>query len=279
MLLANDVKGDIKAAKKIRLPWWGVLLVIIGSLPTYWPFNHFGSLGIALPTLNGVGMLAFAIAVKWKLRRRAWFWITMTVITASCPVGFVCSLDHKVGSRTRDCRHRLGGFDRDSRDSCCCREIHGRDRKPLNDAPGAFHIYRSAGGRRDRQKEKAAQEALVEKLHQEDRELVTPPDERRQEGLALGGQRIRHTPTCSRAARCGALPAQEILGSWRAAPPGGSDNGFPDVRCFAQAHRTELSFRFRLGVRPRAEGASPFTQGSMDGSSHADWSGDEAEPV
>jgi anti-sigma factor RsiW len=97
--------------------------------------------------------------------------------------------------------------------------------------------------------------------------------------LALGGQRIRHTPTCSRAARCGALPAQEILGSWRAAPPGGSDNGFPDVRCFAQAHRTELSFRFRLGVRPRAEGASPFTQGSMDGSSHADWSGDEAEPV
>lgn len=82
MLLANDVKGDIKAAKKIRLPWWGVLCVIIGSLPAYWLFDHFGRLNIALPTLNGVGMLGFAIAVKWKLRRRVWFWITMAVIAA-----------------------------------------------------------------------------------------------------------------------------------------------------------------------------------------------------
>jgi len=82
MLLANDVKGEIREAKKIRLPWWGVLLVIIGSLPIYWLFNHFGRLNIALPTLNGIGMLAFAIAVKWKLRRRAWFWITMAVIAA-----------------------------------------------------------------------------------------------------------------------------------------------------------------------------------------------------
>lgn len=82
MLLANDVKGDIRAAKKIRLPWWGVLLVIIGSLPIYWVFDHFGRLNIALPTLNSVGMLAFAIAVKWKLRRRAWLWITMAVIAA-----------------------------------------------------------------------------------------------------------------------------------------------------------------------------------------------------
>ncbi len=82
MLLANDIKGDIKAAKKIRLRWWGVLCVIIGSLPIYWLLDHFGRLTIALPTLNGVGMLGFAIAVKRKLRRRAWFWVTMAVIAA-----------------------------------------------------------------------------------------------------------------------------------------------------------------------------------------------------
>jgi len=27
-------------------------------------------------------MIAFAIAVRWELRRRVWFWITMIVITA-----------------------------------------------------------------------------------------------------------------------------------------------------------------------------------------------------
>ena len=27
-------------------------------------------------------MLGFAIAVKWRLRRRAWFWITITILAA-----------------------------------------------------------------------------------------------------------------------------------------------------------------------------------------------------
>jgi hypothetical protein len=82
MLLAEDVKNDIKAAKKIRLPWWVLLCLGVVSLPIYWLFDHFGRLNTALPTLNCAGMLGFAIAVKWKLRRRAWFWITMTVLAA-----------------------------------------------------------------------------------------------------------------------------------------------------------------------------------------------------
>jgi hypothetical protein len=31
---------------------------------------------------SGIAVLGFAIAVKWKLRRRVWFWITMTIIVA-----------------------------------------------------------------------------------------------------------------------------------------------------------------------------------------------------
>jgi hypothetical protein len=81
-MLVDDIKGDIKAAKKIRLPWWGVSCLIIGSLPIYWLFDHFGGLSLALPTLNCVGMLGFAIAVKWKLRRHAWFWGTMAILAA-----------------------------------------------------------------------------------------------------------------------------------------------------------------------------------------------------
>ena len=66
----------------MRLPWWGVVGVIIGSLPIFWLFDHSGRLNLALPTLNFVGVLAFVIATKWKLRQRVWFWITMTIIVA-----------------------------------------------------------------------------------------------------------------------------------------------------------------------------------------------------
>jgi hypothetical protein len=74
--------NDIRAAKKMRLPWWGVLCGIIGSTFSAWLFDHFGRLDLTLPTLVSIGMLGFAIAVKWKLRRSVWFWITMTVIVA-----------------------------------------------------------------------------------------------------------------------------------------------------------------------------------------------------
>ena len=82
MSVANDIKSSIRAAKKIRLPWWGVLCLIIGSLPIYWLFDHFSKLSSALPTLNCIAVLCFAIATKWKLRRGAWFWFTMAIIAA-----------------------------------------------------------------------------------------------------------------------------------------------------------------------------------------------------
>ncbi len=66
----------------MRLPWWGVLCGIIGSTLGAWLFDHFGRLDLALPTLIGIGTLGFAIAIKWKLRRHLWFWITLTAIVA-----------------------------------------------------------------------------------------------------------------------------------------------------------------------------------------------------
>ena len=85
MHIANDiekeVKKDVKTATKIqRLPWWGVLCLAVGSVPIFWLFDNFGRLDVALPVLNGIAVLGVAIAVKWKQRRRAWFWITMAVI-------------------------------------------------------------------------------------------------------------------------------------------------------------------------------------------------------
>ena len=43
-------------------------------------FDHFGRFDLALPTLISIGTLGFAIAIKWKLRRHMWFWITMAAI-------------------------------------------------------------------------------------------------------------------------------------------------------------------------------------------------------
>lgn len=80
--LANELKGDIKVAKKIRLPWWALLCVLIGSLLSCWFFDHFGRLNLVLPTANIIGVLSLAIAVKWELRRRAWFWLIMSIIAA-----------------------------------------------------------------------------------------------------------------------------------------------------------------------------------------------------
>lgn len=82
MPLAKDFKNDIKAAKKIRLPWWVLLCLGIGSVPIYWLFDHFGRFNLALPALNSILVVGFAVAVKWNLRRHAWFWGTMAILAA-----------------------------------------------------------------------------------------------------------------------------------------------------------------------------------------------------
>jgi len=71
MAVVSNIKGNIEAAKKIRLPWWVLLSLGIASLPIYWLFDHFGRFNLALPTLNCILVLAFTIAVKWKLRPHA----------------------------------------------------------------------------------------------------------------------------------------------------------------------------------------------------------------
>jgi hypothetical protein len=79
---AKDMKNDIKAAKKIWLPWWAVLCLIIGGLPVVWLFDHFGKLNLFLPTFNCISILGLTFAVKRKLGRHAWFWGTMAILGA-----------------------------------------------------------------------------------------------------------------------------------------------------------------------------------------------------
>jgi hypothetical protein len=82
MSIASDVKSDIKAAKKMRLPWWAVLCLLVFGMPLPWLFDHYGKLNLMLPIWNSVAVFGFMFVLKWRLKRRAWFWITMTVVVA-----------------------------------------------------------------------------------------------------------------------------------------------------------------------------------------------------
>lgn len=82
MSIADDVKSDIQAAKKLRLPWWAVLFGIIASFLCAWVFDDFGKLELVLPALNIVAVLGFMIVLKRNLWPQSWFWITMAVIAA-----------------------------------------------------------------------------------------------------------------------------------------------------------------------------------------------------
>jgi ABC-type multidrug transport system permease subunit len=82
MPLTKDIKNDIKAAKKIQLPWWALLCLGIGAFLVAWLFDHVGRFNLVLPTLNCIFVLGFAIAVKRKLNRHGWFWGTMAILAA-----------------------------------------------------------------------------------------------------------------------------------------------------------------------------------------------------
>jgi len=59
-----------------------VLCVIFGTVLLGLLSIHFGRFDLARPSLISAGMIAIAIALRWKLRRHVWFWITMVILAA-----------------------------------------------------------------------------------------------------------------------------------------------------------------------------------------------------
>jgi len=87
MLLLKDVvrdfKRDLKVARRIRVRGWGWFFLVGGSLLLMLlliAVGRFDDLGDSvLGCACGIG---FAIAVKWELKRCAWFWTTIGIVTA-----------------------------------------------------------------------------------------------------------------------------------------------------------------------------------------------------
>jgi hypothetical protein len=80
--IGQDIKEDIKAARQMRLPWWGVLCWMAGCALIAWPFYHADRLELLRPVLYSIGMLGGTTAIKWGFRRHVWFLGTMTILAA-----------------------------------------------------------------------------------------------------------------------------------------------------------------------------------------------------
>lgn len=47
------------------------------------PFYYFGRMDMARPSLFAATAIACAIATRWKLRNRRWFWLAIGTVTAA----------------------------------------------------------------------------------------------------------------------------------------------------------------------------------------------------
>jgi hypothetical protein len=77
-----QIKVTTKEDKQIRLPWWGVLCVIAGTVLLGLFFLKFGRLDLARPSLMTTAVIALAIVMRWKLRKHAWFWVAIATFAA-----------------------------------------------------------------------------------------------------------------------------------------------------------------------------------------------------
>ena len=80
--LVQDIKNDIREAKKIRLPWWGMLCWMAACGLIELLLLRRGRFDLGLPALNSIAVVGFTISLKRKLGRHAWFWGTMVILAA-----------------------------------------------------------------------------------------------------------------------------------------------------------------------------------------------------
>jgi hypothetical protein len=59
----------------------GVFIGLI-TLPALIYFDHIGQPGMGLKVSISLGMLLFAIGVRWELRKRIWFWVVIVAVLA-----------------------------------------------------------------------------------------------------------------------------------------------------------------------------------------------------
>jgi hypothetical protein len=79
-----------KEDRQMRLGWRGVLCLMLGTGLFAIPFVYWRRFDLALPSFVSTAMIALAIAMRWKLRHHACFWLAMAPLTALNCLLIVC---------------------------------------------------------------------------------------------------------------------------------------------------------------------------------------------
>jgi len=66
----------------MRLPLWGYVFIPVGAFLLFALFDRFGKLALARPTVFSISIVIIAIAMRWKLKGRVWFWVTVAFLAA-----------------------------------------------------------------------------------------------------------------------------------------------------------------------------------------------------
>jgi hypothetical protein len=80
--IGNQFRNDVKAARKIWLPWRVLLPYAVLCLAVIIVCDRFGRLSMALPLLNCIAVFGLLIYLKWPLRRQPLFWTIVGVFAA-----------------------------------------------------------------------------------------------------------------------------------------------------------------------------------------------------
>jgi hypothetical protein len=81
--LIDIIKDDVRSAMRMRASWRVLLVWAIVCESILWPLHHAGRRDLELPILASIVVIGVAFKIKWRLRRSAWFWITMAVIVVA----------------------------------------------------------------------------------------------------------------------------------------------------------------------------------------------------
>jgi len=68
--------------RRLRLPGWAVLCVILGAVVLLAVFDAAGRFDLGRPTLFSTATIVYAVVLRWRLRRRLWFWTVVAVLAA-----------------------------------------------------------------------------------------------------------------------------------------------------------------------------------------------------
>jgi hypothetical protein len=68
--------------KQLTLSWKSGLAIFFGALLIGLLFNYLGKSALERPTGVSIVIVAFAVAMKWELRSRIWFWTAMAIFVA-----------------------------------------------------------------------------------------------------------------------------------------------------------------------------------------------------